>query len=88
MRMQEAIYTEKIIRYDLILRDYGIPYEPNGIDTLHYCPWCGVKLPDVLNAKIFDVLEKEYGIDNPDIWEFTNVPEEFKTDEWWKKRGL
>jgi hypothetical protein len=35
-----------------------------------------------------DVLEKEYGL-SPFISEqIKRIPQEFFTDEWWKKRGL
>lgn len=54
-----------------------------------YCPWCGKKLPDSLRDEYFESLEKEYGIDDPfDKKQAKQVPEEFKSDEWWKKRGL
>ena len=40
-----------------------------------------------------EVLEEEYGITEKDWnapgWnDNTHLPEEFKTDEWWKKRNL
>ena len=59
----------------------------NGI---RYCPWCGTKLPKSLYDKQEEILENEYKL--TDTWEggehYDLVPEEFKTDEWWKKRGL
>jgi len=53
------------------------------------CPWCGsVFLPNLWD-KYFEILQKEYGIDDPyDDGQSKRIPEEFKTDEWWKKRGL
>ncbi|MDR3550584.1 MAG: hypothetical protein P4L31_04165 [Candidatus Babeliales bacterium] len=54
-----------------------------------FCPFCGTKLPKDLTEKWWDILEKEYGIDDPyDDKQKKLIPEEFKTDEWWKKRGL
>ena len=34
------------------------------------------------------ILEKEYGITDSRGKEADKVPAEFKTNEWWKKRGL
>ena len=34
------------------------------------------------------MLEDEYGITDPHDKEYDKVPAEFKTDEWWKKKGL
>jgi hypothetical protein len=56
----------------------------NGLQTIYYCPWCGSKLPKVLDDKRLEILE-ELGFDEPYEQE---IPKEFKTDEWWKKRGL
>ena len=59
-----------------------------------FCPFCGAKLPinrlelqkdgsDIYTAEIVKAVGKEFC----DITE-DEIPEEFKTDEWWKKRGL
>jgi hypothetical protein len=42
-----------------------------------------------LKDEWFDILEKEYELDNPawDLEQKEKIPAEFKTDEWWKKRG-
>ena len=55
-----------------------------------FCPFCGTKLPKDLTEEWFDILEKEYGLDDPYYYPEQKklIPEEFKTDEWWKKRGL
>ena len=60
----------------------------------NYCPYCGAKLPiDRLaimknGSDIYtDEIEKAVGKEWCDIKE-EEIPEEFKTDEWWKKRGL
>ena len=54
-----------------------------------YCPYCGTKLPTNLCAgdEYYDALEEALGKEFCDITE-DEIPEEFKTDEWWKKRGL
>jgi hypothetical protein len=53
-----------------------------------YCPWCGTKLPKDLDGIWFKVLKEEYGITDPIVKDKDRIPPEFKTDEWWKKRGL
>ncbi len=62
-----------------------------------YCPWCGKKLPKSLDKEWSKVLKKEFNITDPILHEYEDgstaggkepVPPEFKTDEWWKKRGL
>lgn len=54
-----------------------------------YCPFCKKRLPKDLTNAWFDMLEKEYGIDDPyDDEQKRRIPQEFMTDEWWKKRGL
>ena len=79
-----------IIEYEPIDRSFVIIYAKGRCTGIEFCPFCGTKLPETLNSKIFEVIEKEYGIPmgEADIFEFTNLPDEFRTDEWWKKRGL
>jgi hypothetical protein len=61
----------------------------NAVQGIDHCPWCGKKLPASLRDKWFEVLEKEYNLDDPNSKEQEKlVPQEFKTDEWWVKRGL
>jgi len=60
------------------------------VQLIHYCPWCGMKFPQSLRNQYFEILEKEYGLE-PDIFDIDvdpRIPKEFKSDEWWKKRGL
>ncbi len=81
------------LNYDPVFREYLMPLSYRGkitaLQGLDYCPWCGTKLPKSVREEWFDILEKEYGIDHPRYDEQEKlIPEEFKTDEWWKKRGL
>ena len=61
---------------------------------MEFCPFCGNRLPDegLIEDAWYTCLENEFGLsyDPKDNWEqfFESVPEEFKTDEWWIKRGL
>ncbi len=87
--MEEAAYEYKAIYLEEQVRGYSISSVPSGVSlTLIFCPFCGVALGKRLHKEYYDVLEKEYGIDDPDIFNLSNVPEEFKSDEWWRKRGL
>lgn len=54
-----------------------------------YCPRCAKKLPKSLASVWSELIEKTYGItDECDNKQLKSLPQEFKTDEWWKKRGL
>jgi hypothetical protein len=60
-----------------------------GAELVDYCPFCGAKLPEPLFDEWWRILEEEYGFENPGGARREGlVPEEFQTDEWWKKRGL
>lgn len=83
------------VTYDQSWRTYTISFVYYDSDAasdmaceIHYCPWCGYKLPNELTDKWFEVLKEEYGIEDPSEEDKDRVPEEFRTDEWWKKRGL
>jgi len=54
---------------------------------MYFCPWCGSQLPEGLGDEWAKILKEEYKLDNP-FKEWDRVPPEFKTDEWWKRRGL
>jgi len=92
--MSDFLNDQRIqIGYNPTTRDYFIPLLYKGKTTalqcLHFCPWCGKKLPGSLNDTWFEILEKEYNLDDPCYKKQEPlIPEEFKTDEWWKKRNL
>lgn len=82
---------ESALRYDPSLRMYYIREEHQpAARTIQYCPWCAAKLPESLYNEQEEILEKEYGL--TDTWkggkDYDQIPPEFHTDEWWKKRGL
>ena len=64
-------------------------YGKNGYGqvAMCYCPFCGAELHKYLLEEYRDELEKAVGKEYCDIKE-DEIPEEFKSDEWWKKRGL
>jgi len=93
------IYYNPIYREYFI----GMKSYPWGKQAIFGCPWCGKKFPISLINTYIETLANEYGIlfypitgkyfniqsedfDLPD--ETENIPEEFKSDEWWKKRNL
>lgn len=96
---QKEIRYEELIDHSIVYnkryREFFIYFneeaEQRGRELLtqiNYCPWCGIKFPGCLNDKWWEILEKEYGIEDPRDSESNKVPPEFWTDEWWKKRGL
>lgn len=57
--------------------------------SILYCPRCSTPLPKDLSDEWSEIVEKEYGI--TDEWneeQLRHLPQEFFTDEWWKKRRL
>ena len=72
----EVIEQQKCLRY-------------GGCNAINYCPWCSSALPSSLHDTMESVLINELRLEDP--WAPENehlIPQEFKTDEWWKKRGL
>ena len=78
------------VHYCSKYREYAIYLQDSPAkQCLFYCPWCGKKLPEDLRGEYFRVLDEEYKIDDPrDVEQSRLIPEEFKSDKWWKKRGL
>jgi hypothetical protein len=78
------------LKYKPIMREYDLLFSiAASRQGIRYCPWCGTKLPEDLRDEFYDILENEYKMDaSGDLEENPNIPEEFKTDEWWKKRKL
>lgn len=62
-------------------RDGGVFFE------LNYCPFCGKNIKN--KNDIYErILRRDFGVQDPYDNDDPNIPLEFKTDEWWKKRGL
>ena len=82
-------YDEQYRRYHLF--HYSGDWNDISGISIDYCPFCGTKLPRGLRGMDMEpFLRKEYGWTDDDCWghPMRELPEEFKTDEWWKKRGL
>ncbi len=74
--------------YMATIRTYAIlSKEDDGtFEAMDYCPFCGAKLPERLDDKLTEILQKKYGLES---WkDYKKAPKEFHTNEWWKKRGL
>jgi hypothetical protein len=89
--MEQFLEDPKVpLRYFPIMREYALLLRySTDIQLVCNCPWCGKGLPTSLRDEYFDILEKEYNV-YPAL-DFQNdpyVPVDFKSDVWWKKRGL
>ena len=75
---------DTLISYISRFDEYGIIIHDGGTSSISisYCPWCGTKLPDSKRDLWFATLE-EMGFDDPCE---QDIPKEFETDEWLKKR--
>jgi len=62
-------------------REYGISYLDGGtsIQTIIFCPWCGVRLPESLRNKWYDIIFDELELEPDD----PNIPAEYLTDKWY-----
>jgi len=97
--MENSMNDERIpIIYASSTREYYIPCIlksgkrdlSTGIQLI-YCPYCRKKQAQSLWNKLLRVLKKEYGLEisRAEFWKNNKrIPQEFFTDEWWKKRGL
>ncbi len=55
-------------------------------EVLDFCPWCGSKLPGSLRDEWEKRLDQFREFDEDLL--FICAPEEYYSDEWWKKAGL
>jgi hypothetical protein len=76
-------------------RSYFIEYKKNcggGNQRINNCPWCGAILPTPLDNEYDVEISKILNLSLDDLdstsYKSSKIPPEFKTDEWWKKRGL
>lgn len=77
------------VEYSFQWREYTIrDFGSTSRSLMIFCPNCGNRLPSSLRDDWFDILEQEYGLEDPLYDDKSKVPKEFWTDEWWRKRGL
>ena len=54
-----------------------------------WCPWSGRPLPGGLRDQLFDIIENELGLSDFSVLSpISDLPEEYRSDEWWRKRGI
>ena len=74
-------YNEKFREY--WMRD---DKSTSGI-VANFCFHCGAQLPDSVRKLWYNILETEYKLEYPDR-DLRKVPKDFRSEIWWKKRGL
>jgi hypothetical protein len=76
---------DQVLCYNAKLREYSLSAVSSPNYTATYCSSCGTKFPTGLRDEWFNLIEG-MGLDP---WEDRDmIPEEFKSDAWWKARGL
>jgi len=68
-------YAPRFDEYGIIIHDGG-----TSMISIHYCPWCGVRLPESRRDAWFDALET-LGYDDPAD---QDIPMAFQTDAWYR----
>jgi hypothetical protein len=78
------------VSYNPYIRFYYIMcYSKTWVQTISRCIVCNHEFPRELGEEWIVTLEKEYGLDEVTAWRHPErVPEEFKSEEWWRKREL
>ena len=70
------------VGYSPRCREYYIRlYTSGGVQLINYCPWCGFHLPASLSDLYCETLIK-LGYEPFD----DDIPEKYKTDEWWREK--
>lgn len=70
-------------KYNPKFREYSIKStREHMIEVINYCPRCSKKYSKRLRDEWFDILEKEYDLNNPNcLDQCQKIPSEFLTDE-------
>jgi uncharacterized CHY-type Zn-finger protein len=76
-----------VVKYDPKHREYRILVGKSRTgkreyDNINNCPWCGTLFAPSLREVLPEVLKQE-GLEHRQ-----RLPKEFKSDEWWRNRGL
>lgn len=79
-----------IIQYNSTFQNKETGEDAIGVATrLKFCPWCGNQLPKDLANKWVEEIETKFNVtETLDRDQLNKIPQEYMTDEWWKKRGL
>ncbi len=99
-KLNELINDEKTpFEYSQKFRQYNVVDTPRAYlkkneicmaYAMQYCPFCSTEFPRSLREEWFHIINDEYRLEFSifDKKSFKKIPEEFRTEEWWKKRGL
>jgi hypothetical protein len=91
--LSQSIKNSKIaIKYLPTTRSFYIYVKSGALQEIYFCPFCSAKLPEDLSDQYYSILENKYHLysneDLEEAWTNGKLPDEFKTDKWWKKKGL
>ncbi len=77
--------NEVAIVYLPEFREYGIKILDGGssFQEIHYCPWCGQKLPESLRLRWFEIMA-ELGLE----WDDEHIPPQYLSEAWWRETEL
>lgn len=73
-------YIPKYREFSIVILDGG-----SSSQEIHFCPWCGKKLPKSLRDLWFDTVWDKLNLDGP---EDPRLPDEYKSEDWWIESGL
>ncbi|WP_375318929.1 DUF6980 family protein [Candidatus Tisiphia endosymbiont of Oplodontha viridula] len=86
-----ATQSNTLLEYSPETRSYDLWLHNDSRGTrqpISYCPWCGKILPKDLGEEWAAWVEEELGLEDIFDTDWSQLPDKYKTDEWWKKRGL
>lgn len=86
--MQKHLSEKEVaITYCGRFRSYGIRVLDGGssVQQILFCPWCGTQFKKELTKELSSIIFDELKLES---YNDQRLAKEFKTDEWWKKRGL
>lgn len=75
------------LKYHPAKRMYFLLMEGKRGTILTFCPFCGKELPPELSGVYYDILQ-ELGFENPFAVRIRQIPKEYRSDAWWKAKGL
>ena len=82
---------KQVIVYFPYARKYGIKLDLSYTGwhiEIEYCPWCSMELPKKLGEEWCEAVKQDLGIEDVDAEEWAKLPEKYKTEQWWREKGL
>ncbi len=87
-----AVVEPGVLEYFPTTREYKfVLYDDPDYHThkqIFYCPWCGMKLPESLAKEWENILKQDLGLHYISQDAFRKLPEKYKTEQWWREKGL